>query len=386
MYPLLLLRESPSRNTSAAILSAIVAAGAVWTKQTGLFIIPAVAAIWWWQRRKDGLKLPVTTVGIIVASAVLAAASFYIPQAMNIARGADVNNLPALRDLNWRDPWIHSTLLGAIRFYPGLALLVFCSAGVSCVWGTYRRLTVPLVVLSFLIWGSLFNYATRNYFFVFPILAVATADACLAIRHRVVERRDVKYLRWLQAIPAAALLLLVGTAVAGTLLRVPDSFVLDRQRDANLDQVCYEISNGVLMDVANFIAPGKKVATFDDRAVGLPETRGRFVSAFDGPRSRSSFLRRITDPTCGFLFVEALPKVGEGNWIPDDLDLARLIDDARGKGLLKPVVTHLRATLFFYDAAAMLAEYGNGNESRDGIRTTRSIDVQAQRRQYRGAN
>ena len=44
----------------------------------------------------------------------------------------------------------------------------------------------------------------------------------------------------------------------------------------------------------------------------------------------------------------------------DEGGISPVIHDARQKGILRPVVTRYNATLYYYDPAAMRAEYGSG--------------------------
>lgn len=354
IYPLLVLgRASGAHAPRMAVVSAIVAAGAAWTKQTGLFVIPAVVVMWWWQRRERDARLQVTTMCMVIATAVLAAASYYLPQALRINRGGDVSNLAILRSLTWRDPWLHNDLLGAVCQFPLLASLVICGAGLSAVGGRYRQFSVPLVLLSFAIWGSLFNYEIRNYFFALPYLALALADGCLYV-WGYLRNAVVAFLRgcliWFRGASASAVVLLPALITMVVLLRAPDSVVVNRQRNANRE-LSFGIPTGVLLDVAAFIDPEAKIGTCHMPSIGIPEAHGRFVMAGYWGETKSSYLKAITAPNCRFVFVE--PSLLKP-------DLVELIENARQRGLLRQVMKRNNATLYHYDPAEMRAEYGHG--------------------------
>ncbi len=353
VYPLLSVRGLPGRDAMGmAFVSAIVAAGAVWTKQTGLFVLFAAVGVWWWQRRENAVLLRLWMVGVVIGAVILAAACFYVPQALKIAHGADESNLPILRSLTWRDPWFGNDLLGAVYHYPAFSALVLGGAALSCLGrDRYRHLSVPLLLLAYAIWGALFNYEIRNYFFAFPYLALALGGGILAWLPHLTSAMAGR-LR-VRVIPVSAIGVLVAATLAVGLARVPDSVVRNRQRNANLQQISFGISNDILLSTADFIAPNAKIATFYHPATTIPEAKGRLVRV-----EPSSFMETMKAEDCRFLFVE--PSLFGASWEESGKGAMAAIDDARRKGILRPVMARYNATLYYYDPAEMRAEYGGG--------------------------
>jgi hypothetical protein len=352
-----------NRLWSAILVSAMCGMGAVWTKQTGLFVIAVVACMWFWARISvvRQKQIPLYAALTVIFSCLVAAFSFYMPQAQKIISGLDVNNTRTLISLNWKDPMLGNSLLGAFYGHPAFSTLVVFSSMVSLVCkGKYRFLAATLALVGFLCWAALFNYSIRNAFFLFPWVAISFACAVVFLWQHSNEALKSGFRKTVNAvlrIPPVYWLCIVITCSLLVFARIPDSVVYNRQKNANLDYVALGISNQLILDAARFIDPNAKVVVLYYPAALIPETRDRYVAAGLGdPGGRQnqthcewevSIADKVFDtlaaPSNKFLHVET------GMLSSLNKKLARVIAHAEQEGVLRRVMGRFNAVLYHYE-------------------------------------
>ena len=222
----LLLKISPSADPArvrrSLWFSALAAAAAALTKQTGLYILAAWPLLGWLLALRGGAGLSRRAVWLPWGLALALVALFYIPRLLVLAQGLDSDNTGYLvGTIHGDKSWLERAAVALAEMGRYAYLAGFALAAAAWQKPVYRWLTGVVLLPFLLIWGLLFSYDTRNITLALPLLGLLSGLG--------LEELVEKGLAWLPRLRFGWLKawMLLGLGLAGVialgLLLMPDA-------------------------------------------------------------------------------------------------------------------------------------------------------------------
>jgi len=227
--------HSRSRGSAVSLLfpgiwlAVIFASGAAVTKQSGLFILAVILA--WgfrdlYKSKKVFPKERITgKVLLLLFTATIIAASWYIVKEVHIARGLDRSEIAMVQGVHQFNSYTERLANAfnqlATHRHPKLKPLFW--AGILLVFlGLFHKkswtVTLFIVIPYSLMWGFFFSYDTRNLAFVLPFIAFSAAFGLAFIKRLFKGWSKIPHCK-IPLVPVLIAVLLILTVLDFTFLK-----------------------------------------------------------------------------------------------------------------------------------------------------------------------